>query len=226
MSGPIPMPDPQEPVFVLSLLLSDVQRPDELVLGVRRPTAHAQRHPGVVSTPTQRLPAPLFRACQAWWPELDHDPGTEPAPIVIGLVDEGEAPVGGPDAAAVPLSYAVETLMCRKLALTHALASGEVWGIATPVAVAAADVDDPKGTGRSEATVMLTTRVLLNGLDATLPTSTRYLDPLIFSEATAFVQAVEQNDALLLDPSFDPFEICIGGLCVASGAAVIQQSAG
>jgi hypothetical protein len=213
------MADGRPPAFVLSLLLSDADSLDEVVVGVRRPTAQSDRHPGVLSTPTQRLPAALFAACQPHWPA----PGPQ-EPVVEPVDDPGVTPLGGPGTSAAPLGFAVETLLCRKLGLTEPLASGRLRGTAAAVAVAAGQVEDPKGPGEAEATVMLTVRAILAGLRACLPDGTPFLDPVLFAPAEAFVRAVQQNDALLVEPTLDPFEICIGGLCVTSGALVLGRS--
>lgn len=202
-----------EPVFVLSILLSDLSEPCRIVLGVRRSSQQSNRHPGVLSTPTQRVPRVLFEACQASWPL--------PGEGELEILGERETScIGGPNTSADPLSYAIEGLLCRKLGLTDALAEGRTHGVADVMAVSAAVVEDQRATQVREATVMLTVRVLLTNLLGEMPSSTGFFDPIVTAEVGEFVCAVETNDALVADPSLDPFEVCIGGLCVSTGAVL------
>src|SRR5260370_10317256 len=50
------------PVLVVSLVLFREESRKEVLLGVRRNTPSAPRHPGVLSTPTMRVPRTIFAA--------------------------------------------------------------------------------------------------------------------------------------------------------------------
>jgi hypothetical protein len=51
-----------DPIGVVSAVVVHETRPGQTMLGVRRPSVLAPRHPNVLSTPTLRVPAGLFAA--------------------------------------------------------------------------------------------------------------------------------------------------------------------
>jgi hypothetical protein len=207
------------PAFVVSLLLSDSASHDDVVLGVRRRTIQAPRHPGVVSTPTQRIPRPLFDACVGAWP-----PPTGPRPTIVPVEAGAPYPIGAPCTSELAVSYVVESLLARKLEMAAPLAAGLVRGTAAPVALASAIVPDRQGQGPPEPTVMLTIRVLAGGVTRHLPPATVFYSQLLLCDATRFTEAVRRRDALAVHDSLDPFEVCIGGLCVVSASAVLRAA--
>jgi hypothetical protein len=207
----------ESPAFVVSLVASDCERQDEVVLGVRRRCAQAPRHPGVVSTPTQRVPRAVFAACCRSWPLP-----SERLPVIVDIDEIDSYPVGEPRTSEHAVSYVVESLLSRKLEMATPLAGGLVRGTARPVAVASAVVLDRQGHGSPEHTVMLTVRVVASGLAAHLPASTAFYRHLLLCDTARLATAVRHNDALIVDDTLDPFEVCIGGLCVTSAAAVLE----
>lgn len=208
------------PVFVLSLLLSPDDGSGEVVLGVRQPLLQTPRHAGVLSTPTQRLPRAFFEACRPAWPEPEDE-----VPVVVPLVPLAGEPVavGVADSSSRPLAHLVESLLARKLGLSAALADGTVRGAAAPVAIAAAVVDDPQGGCPPEHTVMLSVDVRLVGLRAALPDRTCHYSPLLFAPLAVLAEALHRHDALIVSDRLDPFEVCVGGLCIASAVAVADD---
>jgi hypothetical protein len=209
-----------DPVFVVSLLLADSDDPSEVVLGVRQPSLQAPRHPGVLSTPTQRVPRPFFEACCATWPVPADDA------FAVTPVSGEEVAVGVGPSSSRPLSYLVEALLTRKLGLGDALVDRAVRGVAAPVAIGAGLVDDPQGGGAPEPTVMLSVDVRLAGLRAALPDGTRYYAPLTLAPTASLAAALDRRDALVVSELLDPFEVCIGGLCIASAVAVVESVSG
>lgn len=180
----------------------------ETLLGVRRQTAVSVRHPGVLSTPTSRVPETLLRSV------ID----TFPADGLQLLPDLPATPIGSEGSLQYPGSYLVESLMARKLGLSEALVRGVIRGTAQPRMIAAEEVADPLGTDETEHTVMLTLSVVLTAGSDHIPSSTGSYSRLIWAPTELIGKALVARDALLIDDTLNPFEVCIDGLCIRSVA--------
>ncbi len=114
--------------------------------------------------------------------------------------------------------FAVEALMGRKLGLAEALLEGALTGWAVAVCVAMDDVPDPLGTGLFERTMLITYAVTLTSGSMLIPPSSVAYSRLMWTQAAMIGRALRARDALLIDDTLNPFEVCIDGLCVKSAA--------
>jgi hypothetical protein len=199
---------------VLSVLIESLDRPGMVLLGIRRRATNF-RHPGVLSTPTQRLPQVLFSACAEGC-------GIErPGDFMDGRFaiaeDVAVKPLGG-GGVSDAIVYAVSHLMCRKLGMADALESNLVAGHLRRLGIAAELVADPQGTGLAERTIMLTVGVMLESGASLVPSQTAAYSTLAWARKNEIGSAVRTKDALVLVPDADPFEVCLDGLCVRSAS--------
>ena len=194
------------PISVVSAVVSDVTRPGRVLLGVRRPSAINERFPGVLSTPTFRLPDDVFALLTAGLPEI-REPGSVP---LDGTMFE----IGYGGHCATAEGFVLETLMMRKLGLADALIDGTVHGTARARYLSRDEVADPLGTGRSEWTAMLTYDLQIDRGGAALPPETAAYSRFLWAETAKLPQAVANRDVLYLDPTLDPVEVCAHGLCL------------
>jgi hypothetical protein len=194
---------PETPVRGISaVVFKDADR-REMLLGVRRATPVNRRHPGVLSTPTIRLPAALCATVSA----------------------EGsggrDLPIGHGRHHVHPAVVLIEFLLARKLELGAHLTAGRFLATARFSGTQLDEVPDPLGTGQSEWTE-LTTFVLTVTAGADLvPRRTAAFSRILWADADRVVQAYTHHDALMVDDSLDPFEVCIDGLCVRSAVSLL-----
>jgi hypothetical protein len=97
-------------VPVLSLAIFRDESREEVLLGVRHPTATSQRHPGVLSTPTMRIPWVIMDSL------LSRSDVTLPVDRIVGMnrIEEPyETAIAVAGSMADPLSFAVEALLAR-----------------------------------------------------------------------------------------------------------------
>jgi hypothetical protein len=194
----------------------------ELLLGVRRPTPASQRHPGVLSTPTMRLPRPVFDDVAGRYAEaLAGRVG-----VIRSVPGDRAVRIGSGSSLAHVETFIIESLLARKLDLADALVLGRIQGVATAVTIAVDDVDDPLGTGQSERTHMISYQLVLGEGADVIPAESSSYSRLIWAPAHLLARAVATRDALLLDDSLDPIEVCIHGLCVRSAAYQLDQAGG
>ncbi len=191
------------PHFVVSLLIERQDKPGRLLMGVRAPMQNL-RHPGVLSTITQRLPLALADLL------VDHS--------------QAEVPLGVQRSGMVLPSYVAEAVMARKLSVGHYIEQGEFRGWVSLVSDVTDLVEDPLGTQIAELTRMVTLRVLLTSGADLVPTCNPSFVRLDWVETGKLSKALSQRDALILIPDADPFMVCIHGLCVRSAAAVLCRS--
>lgn len=183
------------------------------MLGVRRSTSVSRRHPGVLSTPTMRIPRPVFMALA----------GAEPSNGFTECAGKPAVKIGCEGSFALPESFLVESLMSRKLGVADSLVNGRLTGCASVNAIASEEVPDPLGTEMSELTAMVTISVVLaKGADEFPPTTTSY-SRIIWAPTGLIAEAVDSHDALLLNDTLDPFEVCIDGLCMKSAARITRR---
>jgi len=205
------------PIGVISAVVMDESRPSHLLLGVRRPSPLAGRHPGVLSTPTLRLPDDLFSQLVAADSDLGPNPGIHPVSGTDLLVGRGGhvATIDG---------FALESLFARKLGLAGPLARGDFSAVARRRFLSFDDVSDPLGTGQNEWTAMLTYEIRVSiGVD-TIPAETASYSRLVWVDAAKLPEAVAHRDALLLDETLDAAEVCVHGLCVRVASALLAGS--
>jgi hypothetical protein len=207
---------PDTPIGVVSAVITDEARPGHILLGVRRASPLAPRHPGVLSTPTMRLSPDTFQ------------PLTQAFPDTAGKV--GLRAVAGPavDIGRYALTTALgslvlECLLMRKLGLAETLVDLRLHGCAHPRYLALDEVADPLGTGRSEWTAMLTYEVRLHGGAEAVPYSTGSYSRLVWVPAAKVPLALAHHDALLLDETLDAAEVCVQGLCVRVAAQLVTD---
>jgi hypothetical protein len=203
-----------DPIGVISAVVADETNPGRVLLGVRRPTALSPRHPGVLSTPTLRLPADLFALLTADMP----DPGPRAGihPVVGPWFDVG---CGG--YLHSTHSFAIEALFGRKLGLADALADGRFEAVGSVRFLALDEVEDPLGTELSEWTAMLTYEVRIRRAAELVPAGTGSYSRLLWVSAERLPQALAHRDALLLDETLNAFEVCIHGLCIRSATHLL-----
>ncbi len=204
-----------ELVPVISCAVFDSAERRRLLLGVRRNIANSPRHPGVLSTMTMRLPWEFFSAIAD---PFDIDPD---AAGVYPILDAQRMTVGSNTSNSDCLLYCVESLLTRKLGLADHLAMGRFAAIARVEALAIDEVADPQGGGDAEWTAMLTVTTDVTLGAELIPSETGAYSRLIWGEADKVGAAYRSHDALLLDDSLDPIEVCIAGLCIRSAVDVI-----
>ena len=189
---------------VVSLLVERADQPDRLLLGVRDPSVNP-RHPGVLSTITQRLPPLVAAALAADAPD--------------------EQRFGGSGGVRGLLSYVAESVLSRKLGIAAQLETGQIQGSVSYAYEMSEMVDDPLGTDVAEQTSMLTLRVSIErGADLVPFSSVSYLR-LDWVLKGNLARAFHTRDALLLVPDANPFMVCIHGLCVKSAVMTLAGAA-
>jgi hypothetical protein len=188
---------------VVSLLIERVDQPNHLLMGIRDPVAN-ERHPGVLSTITQRIPETLSGSL----------PGDSPRQQGVGATALRKG----------LLSYVAESVLCRKLELSGALETAQFSGSVVFARQMTELVDDPLGSQAKELTCMMTLRLLIaRGFELIPATSTSYLK-LNWVEKENLSIAYHARDALILVPDADPFMVCIHGLCVKSAIATLDEA--
>jgi hypothetical protein len=202
--------DRSEPVGVVSLALFSDQTMRRVLLGVRRPTPLVKRHPGVLSTPTLAVPVPVLLE-MVGWSGLPTD--AEP---FRRLDISNRLSIGTGMQAWHPAVFAIEHLLARKLGVGDALAAGQFTAEAMPYAYSIDKVSDSLATELSEWTAMLTYIVVLrSGIDS-LPNGTGSYTRLVWADVAKAQAAITKRDALIVDMTLNPFEVCVQGLCMNS----------
>ncbi|GLH99808.1 hypothetical protein [Phytohabitans aurantiacus] len=208
-----------DPVGVISVVVADEANPGMVLLGVRRPSALSPRHPGVLSTPTLRLPADVFGLLTADMPE-------PVACIGIYPVNGPEFVVGRGGYLGSAHPFAVESLFGRKLGLADSLVDGRFEAVAVPRFLALDAVEDPLGTGEIEWTAILTYGVHIRRAADAIPTSTASYSRLLWASSAKLPRAVAHRDALLLDETLDAIEVCVQGLCLRAAVHMLTAATG
>lgn len=205
------------PVWVISLALFRDARRSEILLGVRRDTPTTRRHPGVLSTLTMRIPASFFRLLVDGDLMLSMERGD-----VVLIDGERRFPLGSSGFYETPAAFVLESLLAKKLQLGELLFNGGFRADAALRGVALDQVADPLGTDEDEWTAMATFEaVILKGAEE-IPGGTAAYSRLIWAPVALVEHAFVAGDALIVDESLDPFEVCIGGLCIRSVVRVIN----
>ena len=209
---------PVSPVPVVSILLFRDATKAEILLGVRRASAFNQRHPGVLSTPTLRIPEQLFQSLAAEAGGQDLRPGdckffAENKTFTIGY---------GSYFRSMP-AFTLEAICARKLGMADSLTKSGFSGSARARSIAVENVNDPQGTQVSELTAMLTYELVIHQGPDLFPYETEAYSRLIWAPAIRLQKALKARDALILNDTLNPFEVCIDGLCIRSAAAVISE---
>lgn len=208
---------PSRPVTVVSCLVTRNQSSAAVLLGVRRHTRTSARHPGVLSTPTMRIPSQLYETITTGF----RGAGTNAGAIEVHKSHSHHL-IGSAGSLGCVNSFVVGSLLCRKLALASALASGRFEAHATIRTTALDQVDDPLGGGEAEWTAMVTYELRITKGWEEIPSAAPGYSRLIWAPVDRLAAAVTSHDALLVDDSLDPFEVCIGGLCVRSAVQAVE----
>jgi hypothetical protein len=205
-----------KPVSVISSIIFRDENHQEILLGVRQNSPLSPRHPGVLSTPTMRMPKQLYSAVTG---------GRAPDQVGVTCLSGHDVfPIGAPRSLAEPSSFALEALLTRKLGLADALMAGRFQGEAVLSAVSLDAVEDPQGDTGPEWTLMVSYSLTIKSGADEIPPETRAYSPLIWGAADRLAVSYFSHDALLMDESLNPFEVCISGLCIRSAVEVITQN--
>jgi hypothetical protein len=197
---------------VLALTVIDCDAPDrQILLGVRAPATN-RTHPGVVSTPTQRLEWPHLRPlCSG----VDISSTSSDAVTF----DLNQSPTG------LLLRYAVDALLARKLEVGAALERRRLRYEASIVSLTLGEALYPNLplTQALEQILMLNVLVgVWRGADL-FPRRSASYDPIAWVSAERFTQAVRSKDVFLLFPDGNPLELCIYGMCVATSSSALES---
>lgn len=208
---------------VLSLLLTRSDRPEDLLLGIRDPRVNP-RHPNVLSTITQRVPDVFLDQFDLTIPRTSPNSGplaqSQGHALIAGPRPRGQIGRTGPRNL---LSFAVETVLCRKLDLGSELEAGRIIGEAELCAITCDLVGDPLGTDQFEETIMLTAKVRIEAGADLIPTLTTSYSRLEWVDVSELTEAVRQRDPLRLINDVDPIAVCLHGLCVRAAAGVVAD---
>lgn len=204
-------------VRVVSMVLFRDRYRSEVLLGVRRNTPSTPRHPGVLSTPTARVPEPLFAALVTNDALRQKEVGircaTDGRPFTLGTVDVSSHPA----------AFVLESMLARKIGLADALVH-QRFSAETVLAATALDcVEDPLGTEFAEWTEMLTYQAVITAGADEVPESTGSYSQLIWARHDLVISAMKAGDALIVDDTLNPFEVCIGGLCIRSAIPLLER---
>lgn len=205
-------------VAAISLYITTTSRPNRLILGVRAGTPTNRRHTDVLSTPTQRIPWCLLEELSG---PVAIDWTRREAPSFVWHGSSGaESVIGVQRSMSDPLSFAVESLMARKMDLGRALVMGAMRGHARLIA-SSRDIVLDQDESDAEDTHMLTVHVVLDSVPEVLPSAAyRRFD---WVNALSLRESVERRDALSLIPNETPWSVCLRGLCVRSAAFASER---
>lgn len=203
------------PVGVVSAAIFRDQTMSEVLLGVRKETPLVNRHPGVLSTLTVGVPVEIFDVLS-----LD-----KPVPYrdgdIIGIKHDQVFTVGQAGYLDDTRAFVLEALLARKAGISDALTLGRFVGRGQLKAISVDLVADPLGTEQEERTRMLTYSIVVERGADEFPDSTPSYSRFIWVNAARVGEAMEKRDALLLDSTLNPFEVCIDGLCIRSAIATL-----
>jgi hypothetical protein len=206
----------EEPTCVVSLVIRSPGRPGQVLLGVRRWSPSSPRHPGVLSTMTMRIPSLFFAAIIGGSAQELTGPGQ------VTLTNTSSLLLGSHSSSSSPAAYALEALLARKLELGATLSTGKFRASAILTVLALEEVSDPQGEGEPEWTAMASFDVEIASGIETIPSQTGAYSKLTWVAADKLGSAFRSHDALILDSTLDPFEVCISGLCVKSAVAMLD----
>jgi len=165
---------------------------------------------------TMRIPEVLYRAV------VGHDPSLYLSGRTEIICESPVVAIGSDSSNSLPTSYAIESLLARKLDLGHALSLGQLQASARLAAVAVQEVPDPQGGSPPEWTHMASFLIDITVGDGLIPSASGAYSRLTWIQGSKLGLAFSSHDALLLDDALDPFEVCISGLCIHSAVAVLE----
>jgi hypothetical protein len=172
-----------------------------------------------------RLPRELFELVAGPHIEKLTDTETDTGTgSIAGITSDRGVAIGCGASLGYADTFVVESLLARKLGVADSLVLGRIQGRAKPATIAVDNVDDPLGTGRTEHTYMISYSLVLEAGADLVPTETASYSRLIWAPTRLLGQAVASRDALILDDTLDPIEVCIHGLCVRSAAYQLEQA--
>jgi hypothetical protein len=224
---PLPLED-RSPVLALSVLDAATMpggllgHGSQLLVVVRDRDANPT-HPNVVSVPTQRLPASLYRDLIASASEAGDDPDRPVSYFEGGVVDSRV------DSGHHPVIYAVESMLSRKLGLAEPLERGEVaFRAALRAVVTGVAFYDGDGEQQPthESIDMLSVVVELLDGRRRLPIRTGSYSMMAWTEVDRFIAGVRSRDASTLSSAFDPIELCVHGVCLTAAEVTMARLVG
>ena len=204
------------PAAVLSVLFVRNAPSYQVLVGLRA-TETNPRHPGVVSTPTMRIPAAVARElCRTNMPQGEGSWNIDGPVHPFGVSGSGNSIEG----------LLVESILTKKIISGHLLESGEVSGTCSVSCISMGDVDDPTGRdGTTEPTLMVTITAVCSQGSKYLEGNSSSYSKITWVAPDQLIRSWREHDAQILFPNANPFEICIHGLCVRSAVHVLKDEA-
>ena len=213
-------PSPVLSISIFDQVISDkdlISEDAKIQVVVRDPITN-QTHPNVISIPTHRLPAALFRAILES-AEPDEDVGS------TTFYKGGETEnVSG--SSHHPVVYAVETILARKLGLASELETGALRFRAAlrAVTVGKSVYPDSESNTRAEHIAMANIRVIITLGAELFPLKSASYSHMFWVSVNRFLETVRKKNPLVLD--LDPFEYCIHGLCISTAYDMLARRFG
>lgn len=167
-----------------------------------------RRHPGVVSLATARLTPSEAGALVG---------GT--LPVESGIIREIIALPSRDINGQHPVSQLLrERILARKLATARTMRERRIRGRCAARLIWVDDVGDLLGRdGTTQRTVMITLVVQIEEGEEHIIAKQRYYSDVGWFDLATLRTAYQRHDAQMLFPHLDPFQLCIGGACMASG---------
>ena len=209
-------PDGSHAARPVTVVSANIVHGGRILVGVRRRTPLALRFPGVLSTPTIRVPPAVFALLTGAYEVPRGECGTwavAGAPVLVGHSGHPRSVDG----------FVLDELLSRKLGLAGALVEDRFEATAVPRHLALDRVSDPLGTERAEWTAMLSYGIRVDRGWDEVPESTESYSRLVWAPVDRLPDALARKDALHVDDTLDPFEVCIDGLCMRLAAALIAS---
>jgi hypothetical protein len=130
--------------------------------------------------------------------------------------------VGG--AGQTPSAFLAEALLARKIGVASLLEQQRIRGLCALRMLGSGSVDDPTGTGIAEWTRMYTLAIDVEVGAQLVPDASASYSQIRWVTPTDLRDAWQSRDGQRLFPDANPLEICIRGLCIRSGVALLTGS--
>jgi hypothetical protein len=206
-------------VCALTIISSAKELSGKVAVTVRRATTNTS-FPNSLSVPTQRIPANLAHSATGTAIADFSEP--HDAFFDLNWVDSDAQ--SGND----PVIFVVESILSRKLELAAALEEKRFSYWASVGMLASAMVADPMGHDESGAEYIAMMNVIVMVTEGTelMPNSSAAYELIAWRPATDLQRSVELNDALIVVPGGDPFQLCVKGLCLRTTCQLISGEVG
>lgn len=214
------LPSPVLSVSIFDRFISDehLNSEDAKIQVVVRDPKTNETHPDVISMPTHRIPAALFRAILES-AERDEEVGS------TTFYKDGEAE-NGTGSTHHPIVYAVETILSRKLGVASELESGALRFRAAlrAVTIGKSVYPDSESNSRTEHIAMANIRVIITRGAELFPAESASYSHILWVPVNRFLETVRKKNPLVLD--LDPVEYCIHGLCISTAYDMLARRLG